>query len=110
IRNLALKIIADAGCIARDKKCQAIALGSWVQDNVYYVHEMPERFQLPDETLRLKAGDCDDATTLVASLLEAVGIPAALVCMRVNGAWAHIFPSARLEDNSLMPLDTTQKS
>lgn len=110
IRELALSIITGPdGARQRDKKRQAIVIGQWVQDHIYYVHEMPERFQTPIETLRLRAGDCDDSTTLVGSLLETIGIPAQLVCMQVDGVWKHIFPAAVMQNGSLLPLDTTMR-
>ncbi len=111
IRNLAVKIIQDSGVEPRDKKQQALAIASWVQQHIYYIHELPERFQTPGETLRLKAGDCDDSTTLVCSLIESVGIPSKLVCMKINGAWKHIFPAAvMMPQQTILPLDTTMKS
>lgn len=111
IRNLAVQIVQDSGAEMRDKKAQALAIASWVQGEIYYIHELPERFQTPAETLRIKAGDCDDSTTLVCSLLESVGIPSQLVCMQINGAWSHIFPAALLTDRAtLLPLDTTMRS
>jgi Transglutaminase-like superfamily len=110
IRNLAVGIIRNGGAPPRDKKAQALTLATWVKSNIYYIHELPERFQLPTETLRLKAGDCDDHTTLLASMLESVGIPAVLVCMEVNGAWSHIFPAAAMKTGALLHLDTTAKS
>ncbi len=106
IRNLAIKIIQDAGCVPRDKKDQSLSIGAWVQDNIYYVHELPERFQFPDETLRLKAGDCDDFTTLIGSMIESIGIPSAMIVMEVNGNWTHIFPAAQLT-TGMLPLDGT---
>lgn len=110
IRDLAVGIIRNSGAPPRDKKQQALALAEWVKKNIYYIHELPERFQLPTETLRLKAGDCDDHTTLLASMMESVGIPSSLVCMEVNGSWAHIFPAAIMKDGSHVHLDTTAKS
>lgn len=111
IRDLAMKIIRDGGIVERDKKEQALAIATWVQANIYYVHELPERFATPDETLRTKAGDCDDQTVLTASMLESVGVPTKLVCMSINGKWAHIYPAAVLTNKgTLMALDTTMKT
>lgn len=110
IRNLAVQIIQDTQAPSRDKKAQALAIGEWVQQNIYYVHELPERFQDPTETLRLKAGDCDDMTTLIGSLLESIGISSVMVCMKVNGLWSHIYPAARIpETGGLLPLDATMR-
>lgn len=110
IRELALKTIREANVEARDKREQALAIGQWVQDNIYYVHESPERFQTPLHTLRIKAGDCDDFTTLICSLLESIGIPNRFVCMQINGVWKHIFPAALMANGKLLPLDGTMKS
>jgi hypothetical protein len=108
IRDLAIKIINDTGVESRDKKLQALAIANWVKENIYYVHELPERFQFPDETLRSKAGDCDDFSTLIGSMLESIGIPSFLVAMNINGKWSHIFCSARI-DNGLLPLGSTNR-
>lgn len=107
IRNLAVQIIKEQGIAPKDKKAQAIAIGLHVQAAIYYVHELPERFQTPAETLRLAAGDCDDTTALVCALLESIGIPSALVCMKFDEQWQHIFPAAWMEWGALLPLDTT---
>lgn len=110
IRDLAVRILQNSGAPARDKKAQALAIGQWVQDNVYYVHELPERFATPPEVLRAGAGDCDDGAPLVGSLLESIGIPSGLVCMNINGAWSHIFPSAIMKTGSQLPLDWTLRN
>jgi hypothetical protein len=110
VRDLSVGVIKNAGVAPRDKREQALALARWVRDNIYYIHELPERFQLPTETLRLKAGDCDDHTSLLCSMLESVGIPSMLVCMEVNGTWSHIFAAAAMKDGKLLHLDTTAKS
>lgn len=108
IRALAMEIVQGAGVPMRDKKAQALAITNWVRREVYYVHELPERFATPDETLRAKSGDCDDFTTLICSLCESIGIPCMMVVMSVNGRWSHIFPAARMPDG-LLPLDGTNR-
>lgn len=92
IKQLAMKIIRDAGAASRDEQAQALAIGSWVQRNVYYVHEGKETFQQPPTTVELRAGDCDDMTTLICALLQSVGIKWAMCLLKINGKWAHIFP------------------
>jgi len=111
IRDLAMRIVRESGAEPRDKKAQALAIGQWVQDNVYYVHELPERFATPVETLRTLAGDCDDTTALIGSLIESIGIPSRLVCMKIDHQYKHIFPAAIMTSNfgALLPLDSTMK-
>lgn len=107
IRNLAVDIIRSTDTRQKDKKAQALAIAQHVQNAIYYVHELPERFQTPAETLRLQAGDCDDTTVLVCALLESIGIPSALVCMNFDADWKHIFPCAVMLTGAFLPLDTT---
>lgn len=109
IRDLAVKTILDAGCPMKDKRSQALAIGTWVQDNIYYVLELPERFATPEETLRAKAGDCDDMTTLTGAMLESIGIPSLLVAMKIDYRLSHIFPGALMPSGKLLPLDSTLK-
>lgn len=65
----------------KNKAAQAVAVADWVQQMVSYVNEGDETFQTPLATLRFRWGDCDDFTTLIASLLESMGIPVELVAI-----------------------------
>jgi transglutaminase-like putative cysteine protease len=65
----------------RNEAAYAVAIGRWVQANIQYVRENPEIFQVPTATIALGYGDCDDMVTVVASLLEAVGIDSEIVGM-----------------------------
>lgn len=108
IRDTAIGILGAANIAARDKRSQALSIGDWAQENIYYVHELPERFQTPESTLRTKAGDCDDFSTLIGALAESIGIPVMLVAMHFRGAYRHIFPAAKI-DGKLLPLDATNR-
>lgn len=105
VRQKAVEIIRSAAVQPKDKKAQALAIGQWVQDNVYYVLEFPERLAHAFRTLKDRAGDCDDTTILIGAMLESIGIPAVQVVMKVNGNWSHVFPAAKL--SGLLPLDST---
>jgi transglutaminase-like putative cysteine protease len=88
-----------------------------VQDRITYVEEMPERFQTPTTTIAMGYGDCDDFTTLIASLLESIGIESELVGMQwsVPGEgkfYRHIFPRAVVTQGGRVyeiPLDATER-
>ncbi len=60
--------------------------------------------QFPSQTLERKVGDCDDLAVLYASVLEAMGVPTALV--PVTG---HVFPmydsGLRKENRAAFPVD-----
>jgi hypothetical protein len=111
LKELALDIIRGEGVEPRDEEGQAAAIGKWVQQNIYYVHEPIEFFQKPATTLRLRAGDCDDQTILMGGLLENIGIMTKAVLMKVNGRWRHIFPCAKVcvvgHGCHRVPVDTT---
>ncbi|NOQ55766.1 MAG: hypothetical protein GQ477_03080 [Nanohaloarchaea archaeon] len=66
------------------------------------VHTDGDYIQFPYETLKNKAGDCDDNAILYASLLEAIGLKSFL--MLVPG---HIFAGYIDSDGYAVPIETT---
>jgi hypothetical protein len=97
LREVTLSVIFPR-CRPKDEPAQALAIGKWVQDRTFYVHEGTELFQTPLTTIRLKAGDCDDYAILIASMLGCVGIKNKLCILKINGRWAHIFCVALVND------------
>ncbi len=100
-------------CPPRNEAAYAVAIGKWTQANIRYVRELPEVFQTPTTTIALGYGDCDDFATVIASLLEAVGIESELVGMewdnpgRASGrSYQHIFARAVVGGRRI-PLDAT---
>lgn len=65
----------------RDELSEVEALFTWVQQNVRYVRDVleVETLMTPDKTLASRLGDCDDQSTLLATLLESVGYPTRFV-------------------------------
>lgn len=86
IRETALSIVGGAGYVG-----QVRALQTWVQDNIAYVLDPidstggVELVQTPQKTLDYKAGDCDDQSVLMASMLSAIGHPARYIAVGMNG-------------------------
>jgi hypothetical protein len=110
LKEKALQIVRDAGVAARDEYGQALAIGTWVQENIYYVHEARETFQNPAITLRMAAGDCDKQAVLICSMLGTLGIKEKLCILKINGRWAHIFAVALVVQNGelhRLTLDST---
>lgn len=97
LREVTLGVVFPK-CRPKDEPSQALAIGKWVQDRTYYVHEGTELFQTPLTTIRLKAGDCDDYAILIASMLGCVGIRNKLCILKINGRYAHIFTVALVND------------
>jgi transglutaminase-like putative cysteine protease len=65
----------------KDRHAEASALYQYVRDTVRYVMDIHdvETIATPDKTLSAKIGDCDDQSTLLATLLESVGYPTRFV-------------------------------
>lgn len=69
---------------------QVAALHRYVNENITYVPDPAGGNYIapPGETLDTEAGDCDCQATLVASLVEAVGVSTRLVkCQSTDGSW-----------------------
>lgn len=73
IRNLATRITHDVP--SKDVRGELGAIYRWVRDNVRYRFDPLglEWVQSPQRTVIERAGDCDDMTTLIASLCGSLG-------------------------------------
>ena len=90
---------------------EALALFNFVRDSVRYVRDPVglESLAYPATTLKRMVGDCDDQTTLLASLLESIGYPTRFVVagyasrdfehvylqVMVGGQWVSCDPTER---------------
>lgn len=75
-------------------------LQGWVRDFIRYVPDPREveLVQTPPETLKLRTGDCDDKSVLLATLLETVGLATRFVAIATRGEpfFSHVMPQVRL--------------
>lgn len=97
VRELALKL--TMGIPNQAFAQEAAELHSWVQRNIRYVKDVRgvETIQTPIQTLRLRAGDCDDMAIILASLLEAIGHPTRFVAVGFKGrGFSHVLPQTRM--------------
>ena len=97
-KNQIVKTIADrvvsAGC-GSEQICHAKALFYFVRDELNYVSD-PSAYEYvkgPLESLQSTAGDCDDASVLLGSLLGAVGIRSRFVFVP-----GHVYVEAYMPD------------
>ena len=87
------------------------ALHSFVRDNIRYVRDINgvETVQTPLRTLENEAGDCDDKSLLVATLLETIGFPTRFVAMAFSpGKYSHVLPEVKV-GRRWIPLETTER-
>ena len=98
---------------SRDAKAQAIYAA--VANRFQYVEDPVGPFG-PKETLRparvllqIWAGDCDDASVLIASLLGTIGIPSRLVTIAADPSapdeFSHIYPEAEVFPGNWVAMD-----
>jgi len=94
IKSVADKIVVQS-CGDRGKICHAKALFYFVRDNLAYVSDPNacEYVKTTKQSLVSGGGDCDDASVLVASLLDAVGIRTRFVFVP-----GHVFVQAHLSE------------
>lgn len=71
----ALKLVNALGCIPLNYVPDPITPVTSVMENIYAV----DTVRFPADTLLIKGGDCDDMTTVVCSVFESAGVPAALI-------------------------------
>ncbi|MBT3940586.1 transglutaminase domain-containing protein [Candidatus Woesearchaeota archaeon] len=102
IKTVADKIAVIA-CDSNQKKCQAKAMFGFVKDNFEYVSD-PSKFEYMKtarESLVNGGGDCDDASILLSTLLESVGISTRFVFVP-----GHVYVEAWI-NNEWEPMDAT---
>jgi transglutaminase-like putative cysteine protease len=108
VRNLALSLIAELP--QKDWFNELKILHRYVRDQIRYVRDIRgvETVQTPDVTMALRAGDCDDKSVMLASLLEAIGHPTRFVAIGfAPDDFAHVYVESRI-GTSWVPLETTE--
>lgn len=108
IRNQAISIIQNA---PQKSFMQEIkSLHAFVRDSIRYTRDIAgvETVQTPDVTLYLRAGDCDDKSVLLATMLESVGHISRYFAMGTRpGRLTHVFVETKF-DNKWVALDPTE--
>lgn len=94
------RVLRPAGVEPRDLVGAARAIHAWVTRHIEFHNESGEQVKTPGCVLRVRFGDCDDRTGLVAAMLESIRIPwrLQLLARRVDGRLRpfHIWPQARI--------------
>jgi transglutaminase-like putative cysteine protease len=98
VRQAAIRIFRCYRIPAKDRFGEICALFDWVRRNVRYTRDIHrvELLHSARRMLQLRAGDCDDMTILLGSMLLATGHPVRLILVgfRPNRphAYSHIYP------------------
>lgn len=99
VRQKAIDILLARGVRPKDYLGEIKALFEWVQQNIRYTKD-PFRVELlhtARRMLELRAGDCDDMTILLGSMLESIGHPIRIVIVGPNPARPKFFSHIYLE-------------
>jgi hypothetical protein len=112
LRQTAINILIENHVPPKDYFGEIQTLFEWVKQNVRYTRDIHrvELLHSPRRMLELRAGDCDDMTILLASMLKSVGHPVRLVLVGFNPRkktlFTHIYLEAFCKD-WWIPLDAT---
>jgi hypothetical protein len=84
------------GVPAFDDYSEAKALYEWVRGNIRFTKDPvgKEKLYPPADLLEIRAGDCDDISMLLGTLLMAVGYPARLMTVAAAGSddqFSHVY-------------------
>lgn len=97
VRNLALFLTQNLK--SKDWFSEAKVIQEYARDKIRYVKDIAgvETLQTPEVTLEVKAGDCDDKSVLIASLLLSIGHPVRFVAIgKTPDNFVHVFPETRI--------------
>lgn len=110
VRLLAMQLCKPLHGTQKNYVEQVRRLFHFVQNDIGYLRDIRgvETIQTPDVTLQLGAGDCDDKSTLLASLLESCGHPTRFFAMGFfPGRFSHVIVQTRI-GTKWVSLDATE--
>lgn len=119
IRKLTLGLLRKTGVAEKDSFGEINAIFNWVKRNIQYRGDIfcRDTFHKAERIIELRAGDCDDHTILLDSMLGSIGFPigARIVSSRSDKPYHHIYALVGVKDSRFksglgwMPLDSTDK-
>lgn len=106
VREVAARLVRDLP--QYDRGGEVRALHAFVRDSIRYTNDIRgvETLQTPRVTLETGVGDCDDKSTLLAALLEAIGKKTRFVAVGMNARpLSHVLVEVR-HGTKWVPLET----
>jgi len=112
VRQRAIDILIRTRVRPKDYLGEIQTLFEWVKNNVRYTRDIHhvELLHSARRMLELRAGDCDDMTILLASMIKSIGHPVRLVLVGFNPRNKKLFSHIYLEalcKGLWIPLDAT---
>lgn len=110
IRETAINIVRNVR--EKYKIGEVKAIFNWVKDNIRYVGDVTGRdsYHTARRVLSLRAGDCDDFTILLCSLLASIGyeVGVRIISNSLFKDYHHIYCIVKVQGRWI-PLDATEK-
>ena len=110
VRQTAVQL--TTGLNQKDWLSEVKAIHVFVRDRIRYLRDVRgvETLHTPDRILQNRAGDCDDKTVLLASMLETIGHPTRFVAIGFKpNQCAHVYLEVRPGNKGAwMALETTE--
>lgn len=111
VRELACMLVRDLP--QYDTNGEIRALHAFVRDHIRYTGDIRavETLQTPRVTLETGVGDCDDKSTLLASLLESINRPTRFVAVGFGegGGHSHVLVEVLTRKRKWVPLETIKQ-
>jgi transglutaminase-like putative cysteine protease len=112
VRQHAIDILIENGVRSKDYLAEIKTLFEWVKRNIRYTRDIHrvELLHSARRMLELQAGDCDDMTILLASMIKSIGHPVRLVLVGFNPLKKKLFSHIYLEafcKGLWIPMDAT---
>lgn len=108
MRDTAISLVA--GLRPRDWSGETRAIFEYVRDRIRFTRDVSgvETLQIPSVTMELEAGDCDDKSILLATLLESIGHPTRFVATgyKAPQSYQHVYVESLL-GTVWIPLDAS---
>jgi hypothetical protein len=98
---------------AHDEVGEVNTIYQWMLSNIRFTKDPvgKEKLYPPSELLKIRAGDCDDVSMLMATLLMAVGYPARLITVSASDAdpqqFSHVYVETQVA-GSWIPMDAAR--
>jgi len=107
IRELCIRLIKNLP--QKDLNGEVSALFNYVKFHIRYVRDIHnvETVQTPLKTLEYAAGDCDDKSTLLATMLESIGFKTRFRAMGFTTNFCHVIVEV-LVNGQWLSLDATE--
>ncbi len=109
IMNLAVNLVSKLP--EKNWMAEAKAIHEFVKNKIRYVRDVRgvETLHTPPKLLQRKQGDCDDKSTLAASLLESIGHPTRFIAVGFTPyRYSHVYLETKI-GKRWVPLETTEK-